>query len=675
MLDYAKRMERQREEPEQAANREKKDCGCERSAHLTGAADSASTRNCATSRGQRRRKRARKGATTHARNPSMAKRKARKAHSKAHAKTARRRGHVAKETPRKKRHASKAQLAALAKARRARRANLKKPGQKRHRVRAHSVAAHMSREAPAPRRRKARRKKASPAQLRALGKARRAHRANLRKPGHRRHRVKAYTSSRPQRRVRVKSHLSRETPRRRRSTRRRRASETQTRAQRKASLRNLSKARAARRRHRGGEARRHRRHHSRAMAHYESYAMENPLTGTEIFVGGLTGLLGFGVADVFDRFLATHALTSTGKTSTAGWTQYTDTPPTTATWRNPYANMFNAAAVIAPMGISRWGVGLLITAVPLVAARWVKAPVGRSALQFFAFGAGFRVVGKGLQDLFAYVFKKTSFGLRLYDGEVRAWAIKSGQLQFVAGTNDETGALQGSLPAAGLGVPLIGCGQCANCITGVGACVSRLPAARNHGENFPTAACQPGSRMWGSPGQWPPPAPCGVLTATPTPPSVVVLTPPPPPPFQGGGGGGGGGGFVPGGGGGGVPVGVPGGGGGGVPVGVPGGGGGGVPVGVPGGGGGGVPVGVQPGGGGGVVVGLQPTPAGGGGGGVVVGLQPTPQPGFPTFPISNQRPVIQPRVVSHHGQVQGIPNGFGGAPRRSQYRWGNSEWD
>jgi hypothetical protein len=251
--------------------------------------------------------------------------------------------------------------------------------------------------------------------------------------------------------------------------------------------------------------------------------MENPLSGTEIFVGGLTGLLGFGVADVLDRFLASHALTSLGTTSSAGWPQFADTPPTTATFMNPYANMFNAAAVIAPMGAMRWGVGLTLTAVPLIAARWVKSAAGRSALQFFGFGVGFRVVGKGLQDLFAYMFKKTSFGLRLYDGEVRAWAMKTGQLQFVPGTNDETGTLQGSLPAAGLGdVPLVGCGACANCITGVGQCQIRIPAGQNGGNNYDPGGCQPGSQMWGTPGPMPP---CG-----PTMPTVMPPPPPPPPP-------------------------------------------------------------------------------------------------------------------------------------------------
>ncbi len=223
------------------------------------------------------------------------------------------------------------------------------------------------------------------------------------------------------------------------------------------------------------------------------YAMENPLSGVEIFVGGLTGLLGFGVADVLDRYLATHALGgSTGA--------YTDTPPTSGT----YNGLYNATAVIAPMGWLRWGVGLGLTAVPLVAARWVKAPVGRSALQFFGFGVGFRVVGKGLQSLFAYVFKNASFGQRLYDAEVRAYYLKAN-----AGTIPSTV----SLPSSGLGeVPELGCGKCANCITGVGACCGK---GRNGPTPTPTASMAPP----------PPPPPSPTWVPTPAPP-MQTLTPP-----------------------------------------------------------------------------------------------------------------------------------------------------
>jgi hypothetical protein len=213
----------------------------------------------------------------------------------------------------------------------------------------------------------------------------------------------------------------------------------------------------------GGHKRRKkgkRRSKARETTYERGYAMENPLNGVEIFVGGLTGLLGFGTADVLDRFLATHALTDKNAKDAKGNELYADNVPTDGS----YKGLFNATAVLAPMDWKRWGAGAAIAAVPIILANWVRAPVGRSALQFFGFGAGIRVVGKGLQDLFGMVFKTTSFGQRLYDGEMRAAALK-------AGDGSET-----SLPSSGLGYADTGCGACANCVTGVGACCGRSMA-------------------------------------------------------------------------------------------------------------------------------------------------------------------------------------------------------
>jgi hypothetical protein len=184
------------------------------------------------------------------------------------------------------------------------------------------------------------------------------------------------------------------------------------------------------------------------------YAMENPMDATELFVGGLMGLAGFGSADVLDRFLATHALTDKQQKDAAGNELYADTPPSDGS----YKGLFNATAVLAPMNLPRWGAGIALAAVPIIMANWIRSGAGRSALQFFGFGAGVRVLGKGFQDLMGMVFKKTSFGQRLYDGEMRASALKAGD------------GSEASLPSSGLGAPAIGCGACANCITGVGTC-------------------------------------------------------------------------------------------------------------------------------------------------------------------------------------------------------------
>lgn len=199
-------------------------------------------------------------------------------------------------------------------------------------------------------------------------------------------------------------------------------------------------------------------------------AMENPLTGVELFIGTLTGLMGFGTADVVDRLIATHALT--GVTS-ATVTVYTDVPPTA----NPaqgtkatYGSLFNSTAVCAPMNLERWGVGLLISGVPILIGHFVSAPVGRSSLQFFGFGALMRVAGKGLIDMVAALGKSNPTAQRLYAGEQRAAAVYA---------NDGTAAQLPGQAMTGLGRPALGaaptlqmhktgcgCGKCAGTGTG-----------------------------------------------------------------------------------------------------------------------------------------------------------------------------------------------------------------
>jgi hypothetical protein len=206
-------------------------------------------------------------------------------------------------------------------------------------------------------------------------------------------------------------------------------------------------------------------------------AMENPLTGVELFIGTLTGLMGFGTADVVDRILATHALTSvTAGTTTA----YTDVPPTT----NPaqgtkatYGSLFNATAVCAPMNVTRWLSGLAISGVPILIGHFVSAPVGRSALQFFGFGALMRVAGKGLIDMVAALTKSNATGMRLYSGEQRAAALynNDGSVSSLP-ANALTGLGRPQLGAPTLQMHKAGCG-CGNCKTGTG--YPSMPAANN----------------------------------------------------------------------------------------------------------------------------------------------------------------------------------------------------
>ena len=170
--------------------------------------------------------------------------------------------------------------------------------------------------------------------------------------------------------------------------------------------------------------------------------MENPMTGVEIFVGSITGLAGFGLADFVDRVLATHALTDKGTKDASGYELYADNPPADG----DYVGLFNATAICSPMDWKRWVFGLLGAAAPLGLAQLISAPTARSALQFFGFGYGVRVVGKGVIDGVAMLTRHTGFGQRLYDGEMRAAVLKANN------GNNQANDLA-SLPSAGLGAP------------------------------------------------------------------------------------------------------------------------------------------------------------------------------------------------------------------------------
>lgn len=323
--------------------------------------------------------------------------------------------------------------------------------------------------------------------MKGLRAARRA-RAAAKRAG-RKHPVRAYSYHRPPKRVKVKAHRSYERG-------------GQTAAQRRASLRNLAKARRARK---GG----HR--SSKRGGRRQRYAMENPLGGLELFVGGLTGLIGFGGADFVDRIIATHALTPKGSPDASGVQLYMDTPPTDGS----YKGLYNPTAITAPMNLTRWAVGGLITVVPLGLAHYVTGPVGRSSLQMFGFGAGIRIVGKGLLDLLAMLTRKTAVGQRVYDGEMRAMALHAAD------------GSEATLPSAGLGRTGTGCACGGSCV----ACAAKLAGKTGAGwPSMPREVSQqaaPPAPQLAPPA--PPPPPGGSVTVTQMPDRVPVsLTGTPP---------------------------------------------------------------------------------------------------------------------------------------------------
>src|SRR5579872_3102228 len=192
-------------------------------------------------------------------------------------------------------------------------------------------------------------------------------------------------------------------------------------------------------------------------------ALENPLTGGELVVGGITGVLGYVGADVLDRFLATHALGGSATAGNQGGSL--DTPAA--------GQVYNYQAVAAPMGIKRWGAGLGVAAVPIILAGFVKGPMARSSLQFFGIGALLRTLGKGATDLMVMLTGKGATGMRLYADEISASnAAKTASTS----TNQVLPAIA---PIALQGIPQqvgrrIG-GCCANCASGLPCTNSARP--------------------------------------------------------------------------------------------------------------------------------------------------------------------------------------------------------
>jgi hypothetical protein len=265
-------------------------------------------------------------------------------------------------------------------------------------------------------------------------------------------------------------------------------------------------------------------------------AAENPMSAAEYFIGGGSMIIGGLVAEVADRFAATHALTMVAKpfnptgpnTATTDATQaatdpngkiiYMDVPDAgAATMWSPYNGMKNGAAIAAPMGLKRWIVAGAVVVVPFVGGiPLAKYGHYKSAafFNFLGFGAAVRTGVKSLGDLLAFALKGTGFGQRIYDGEARAQALKAG-----------AGAEQ-YLPSTGLGRANVkgvaGCGD--GCCGGCGPCKQKAAAQQQP----PSTQQQPPSQQ-----QQPPPPP--------PPPTVVQVQPPGgqqvPVPVQPGGGG------------------------------------------------------------------------------------------------------------------------------------------
>jgi hypothetical protein len=160
--------------------------------------------------------------------------------------------------------------------------------------------------------------------------------------------------------------------------------------------------------------------------------MENPITSIgELVVGLLTGALGYTASDVIDRLIVTR--------------ERKDDKGAVMAIRFPEAPLMDDF-------LPRAGAAVAIAAAPLIVAQYISSPMGRSALQFFGFGAAFRFLGKAVDDVAAYLFKDSaadSTGKKLFAGEI-------GQ-------------------RAAVGLTGLGAAPCPNCgsAAGLGACGCR----------------------------------------------------------------------------------------------------------------------------------------------------------------------------------------------------------
>lgn len=401
------------------------------------------------------------------------------------------------ESPKKRKRAKRAKTKTVRararrsspKRRRARRVAAETPKRRRRRRTAASRKRGAT-EAPRKRRRRARRAVAqTPKRRRRRSRARDW-------PGQpRRHAKAARKGWKPRRRKSHPHYKPRTRARRAGKKVRTKSGKYRTRKQIAASRRNIRKAQAARggRKSVASHYRAHTKRGSRSAAiipvaaesrRRRRRARRNPINATELVIGAFTGLSGFLIADVFDRFLATHALTGTA-------VPYVDTPPTTG----DYPGLYNATAICAPMDMKRWLLGSAVTiGLPLGIAYMIKSDTARTSLQLMAFGAFVRIVGKGAIDGIAKLTNTNMVGQRLYDGEMRSQVLAANGGTFPATVQ---------LPTAGLGKALGAKPPCAPCDAAkAGAGYPSIPR-----ETTATAATPPAqAQMQPPPAQLPPPA-------------------------------------------------------------------------------------------------------------------------------------------------------------------------
>lgn len=251
--------------------------------------------------------------------------------------------------------------------------------------------------------------------------------------------------------------------------------------------------------------------------------LSNPLSGGELVLVGITGIIGYGIADFVGRYMSTTAVATGGAANSI---------PTGAVVGNDVAT---AAFPSWQSMAAQFGVA----AVPGIAAAFVDSPWGRAALQGMMLGAGFSLFGGLFKSLMASMIGTTALGQQLYLAEVEAQAAVTAATPAAGTTAPATTTTLPTTSAA----PATG-------MTGLprGAGVGRRPmlrdpgpVARGVGQSVATPAMATPPITFapyspGGPGNAPPPLPGGsVPPAIPQPglPTQTRLYPPGPPGIPG----------------------------------------------------------------------------------------------------------------------------------------------
>jgi hypothetical protein len=139
----------------------------------------------------------------------------------------------------------------------------------------------------------------------------------------------------------------------------------------------------------------------------EGYVLSNPLSAGELVLVGITGILGYGLADFVGRYMTTTAVAANASTNAIPPNATYSNDVATSTWPSWQAMAAQAA----------------VAAVPGIAAAFVDSPWGRAALQGMMLGAGFSLFGGIFKSLMASMLSGSPLGQQLYAVEVEAQLI------------------------------------------------------------------------------------------------------------------------------------------------------------------------------------------------------------------------------------------------------------